>query len=94
MVNEIPILGHFMYGVSSTYGSFFRRHHRSFWTHFPIFSTAIRLLFVGFVPFILGDYYGINFIGNGWVMFHLGFWAGLSQADAIHYVLDKTMGGV
>lgn len=92
MVNEIPILGHFMYGVSSTYGSFFRRHHRSFWTHFPIVSTAIRLAFVGFVPFILGDYYGINFIGNGWAMFHLGFLAGLSQADGIHWFLDKTYG--
>ena len=92
MVNEIPVLGHFLYGVSSTYGSIFRRKHRSFWTHFPGISTLIRLVFVGTVPFILGDYFGINFIGNGWHKFWIGFWVGLSQADGIHYWLDKTYG--
>lgn len=92
MVNELPGIGHILYGISSAYGSFFRKYHRSFITHFPVFSTAIRLLYVGFIPFILGDYYGINFIGNGWHMFHLGFWAGLSQADGIHWFLDKTYG--
>lgn len=88
-VNEIPVLGHFMFGVSSAYGSIFRKSHRSFLTHFPIISTAIRLAFFGFIPFILGDYYGINFMGNGWHMFHLGFFAGLSTADGIHWALDK-----
>jgi hypothetical protein len=92
MVNELPIIGHFLYGVSSIYGSFFRKHHRSVWTHFPAFSTLIRLVYVFIIPFILLDYFGINLIGNGWHMFYLGFWSGLSQADAIHYVLDKTYG--
>lgn len=91
MVNELPVLGHFLYGISSTYGSIFRRKHRSFLTHFPVISTLIRLVFVGAIPFILGDYYGINFIGNGWHMFHIGFWAGLSQADGIHWYLDLTV---
>ena len=94
MVNELPIIGHFMYGVSSTYGSFFRRKHRSFWTHFPFVSTLIRLLFVFIIPFIVGDYVGINFIGNGWYLFWIGFWVGLSEADGLHYFLDKTYGGV
>lgn len=89
MINEIPILGHFLYGISSTYGSIFRRYHRSFITHFPFVSTAIRLLFVGFIPFIVGDNLGINFIGGGWYKFHLGVWIGLSQADAIHWFLDS-----
>lgn len=89
MVNEIPLLGHFLYGISSTYGSIFRRKHRSFLTHFPGVSTIIRLVFVLLFPFILGDYLGINFIGNGWHKFWVGFWAGLSQADGIHYYLDK-----
>lgn len=92
MVNEIPILGHFLYGVSSTYGSIFRRMHRSTITHFPGISTLIRLVFVFLFPFILGDYIGINFIGNGWWKFWMGFWAGLSQADGIHWFLDKTYG--
>lgn len=90
MVNEIPILGHFLYGISSTYGSFFRRWHRSFLTHFPFISTFIRLWFVGFVPFVVGDNLGINFIGNDWYKFHLGVWIGLSQADAIHWFLDMN----
>lgn len=94
LVNEIPILGHFIFGISSTYGSIFRKHHRSFITHFPIVSTIIRLVFVLIVPFIFLDSWGINLIGNGWHMFWLGLWGGLSQADGIHWFLDKTFGGV
>lgn len=92
MVNEIPILGHLFYGVSSTYGSIFRRWHRSTITHFPGLSTIIRLIFVGFVPFLLCDNLGINLIGNGWIMFWVGLWSGLSQADSIHFYLDKNYG--
>ena len=88
IVNELPVIGHFLYGVSSIYGSIFRKHHRSFWTHFPGVSTLIRLVFIFFIPFLLFDYYGINLIGNGWHTFYLGFWFGLSQADGIHYWLD------
>lgn len=93
MVNELPILGHVMYGISSTYGSIFRRHHRSFITHFPFVSTLIRLIFVFIIPFVIGDsYLQINFIGNGWLWFWVGIWIGLSQADSIHWYLDKTYG--
>lgn len=92
IVNEIPIFGHLIFGATSAYGSFFRRHHRSFWTHFPGLSTLIRLLFVGFVPFIIGDYLAINFIGDGWWKFWMGILVGLSQADTIHAVLDKFYG--
>lgn len=88
LVNEIPILGHFIYGISSTYGSIFRRHHRSFITHFPIISTSIRLVFVGFIPFLIGDNLGINFIGNNWYKLYFGIWLGLSFADLIHWALD------
>jgi len=88
LVNEIPVLGHFLYGVSSVYGSIFRRYHRSWITHWPGISTIIRLIFIFIIPFVVGDGYGINFIGNGWVWFWVGMWAGLSQADAIHLVCD------
>jgi hypothetical protein len=88
MVNELPVLGHFLYGISSVYGSIFRRHHRSWITHWPVVSTLIRLIFIFIIPFVVGDGYGINFIGNGWIWFWVGMWAGLSQADAIHLTLD------
>ena len=94
MVNEIPILGHLVFGVSSSYGSIFRKHHRSFWTHFPVVSTLIRLIFITVVPFVFLDSWGINLIGNEWYLFWLGLWAGLSHADAIHYYLDITYSGV
>lgn len=88
VVNELPLIGHLLYGISSSYGSFFREHHRSVWTHFPIFSTLIRLIWLFVVPFAVLDGYGINFIGNGWHFFWVGLWIGLSHADTIHYVLD------
>jgi len=92
MVNELPILGYFLYGISSTYGAMFRKFHRKIWTHLPVLSTIIRIVFVGFVPFLVLDGYGVNLIGNGWHKFWLGYWAGLSQADGIHYWLDKNYG--
>jgi len=88
LVNEIPLLGHFLYGISSTYGSMFRRRHRSWITHYPIISTLIRLVFVLWLPFVLGDAYGINFVGNGWIWFWVSLWMGLSTADAIHLYKD------
>jgi hypothetical protein len=88
MVKELPVLGNFMFGMSSIYGSFTRHNHRNFWTHFPFISTAIRLFFFFFFPFIILDAYGINFIGNGWIKFWIALWVGLSRADAIHYYLD------
>lgn len=88
MVNEVPIIGHFLYGISSSYGSMFRKYHRSFITHFPFVSTIIRLFFVGIVPFLICDNLGINLIGGGWYIIWIGIWIGLSQADLIHWFLD------
>jgi len=87
-VNELWIVGIYLFGMSSMYGAIFRKWHRSFWTHFPGVSTIIRMFFMFIFPFLIMDGYGINFIGNGWHMFWIGFWTGLSQADAIHYLLD------
>jgi hypothetical protein len=88
LVNEIPLLGHILYGVSSSYGSIFRKHHRSWMTHWPVISTLIRLIFVLWLPLVVGDSYGVNFIGDGWLWFWAGLWAGLSHADSIHFYLD------
>jgi hypothetical protein len=92
MVNELPLLGHLMFGVSSAYGSIFRKTHRKPISHAPFLSTAIRLLFMFFVPFVVGDSWGINFIVDGWWKLWFGFYIGLSQADSIHYYLDLTYG--
>lgn len=91
-VNEIPVFGHIMFGFSSMYGSAFRRFHRHWITHFPFVSTLIRLVCFFTIPFILFDYYGVNLIGNGWHLFHIGFWIGLSSADSIHWALDSFYG--
>lgn len=91
-MRELPIIGHFLFGVSSTYSSVFRRTHRKPISHAPFLSTAIRLFFVFIIPFIVGDSLGINFIGGGWINFWIGFYVGLSQADAIHYYLDLHYG--
>jgi hypothetical protein len=77
-----------MFGIASVYGSFFYRHHRSWITHWPVISTIIRLIFIFFIPFVVGDGYGINFIGCGWVWFWVGLWAGMSHADSIHLYHD------
>lgn len=91
-VNELPILGNIMFGMSSIYGSFFRKYHRHWITHFPFISTAIRLFFFFIFPFLIMDGYGVNFIGNGWHRFWIGFYVGLSQADGIHWLLDVRSG--
>lgn len=90
MIKELPILGSFLFGISSTYGSLFYRRHRGFFSHFPVISTLIRLIFVFGIPFVILDEKGFNFIGNGWVWFWTGVWIGLSQADGIHWFLDLT----
>jgi hypothetical protein len=88
MVNELPILGHLLYGLSSSYGSIFRKYHRSWMTHWPVISTLGRLILIFAIPFVVGDGYGINFIGYGLIWFWVGMWAGLSHADAIHFYHD------
>lgn len=91
-MRELPILGNFLFGISSTYASFFRKTHRKTISHAPFISTAIRLLFVWLVPFIFLDSWGINLIGGGWHMFWVGWYFGQSSADTVHYYLDLTHG--
>jgi uncharacterized metal-binding protein len=64
--------------------------HRSFWSHFPYISTAIRLAYL-FAPFIGIAYYFdvLGYIEHPVVIMLLaGLWNGLSLADTIHYTLD------
>lgn len=90
---KIPILGWILYGISSVYGAIFRRHHRSFQTHFPLFSTAIRLLFIFFwIPFL---YYFKIIRWEAWQgVFYLWFWLGLSFGDFLHWGADMLVSDV
>jgi hypothetical protein len=87
-VNELPVVGLYIFGISSAYGAAFRRRHRKPDTHWPYYSTIIRLIVLFIIPFGYMDAYGINFIGNGWVWFWVNLWLGLSHADAIHLYYD------
>jgi hypothetical protein len=89
-VNELPIIGHILFGLSSMYGSVFRKYHRSMITHLPGLSTVVRLVFIFWIPFLVLDGYGINLIGNGWHMFWVGLLIGLSEADGVHFYLDMV----
>jgi len=89
MVREIPILGYFLYGISSTYGAIFRRLHRNYLTHFPMLSTFIRLVFLfWWLPLLL---YFVKISSHAWGLYgdmFFGILIGLSLADAIHWFLD------
>lgn len=93
MVNELPIVGWFFYGWWSIYGSIFRRHHRSFWTHYPGVSTIIRLAW-GFWWTPLLVYFG--WVRNGWdtslFLLMVGVFIGQTIADALHYIADVRSG--
>jgi hypothetical protein len=88
IVNEIPILGHFIFGISSTYGSIFRRHHRSFITHFPFVSTSIRYLFLFW--WVWWQIY-LSTWDLAWLVFlFAGAFIGTSLSDGIHWAADMS----
>lgn len=83
MIKDFKILGYALFGYASIYGAVFRTMHRSFITHFPYISTAIRLLFLlWWIPVL-----GID-VGVWWQRFVFGVWLGLSHADAHHTLAD------
>jgi uncharacterized metal-binding protein len=87
MMNELKILGYVMYAISSFYGAVFRRRHRSVWTHYPVISTIIRLIFFFFwIPLLFAIY---HWTVQSWELtIFFGVWFSLSQADMIHWLAD------
>lgn len=86
MVSELPIVGHFLFGVLSTYGSIMRKRHRSFLTHFPFISTFIRYIFIFW--WIWYEIYRSN-LDWAWLIFiFIGAFIGNSVSDGIHWFLD------
>ena len=92
-VVKIPIVGWLIYGISSVYGAIFRKHHRSFITHFPLVSTIIRIIFVFFwIPLL---YYFKIFTYQKWQgLIYLWFWFGLSFADGLHWGADMLFSDI
>jgi hypothetical protein len=87
-LREIPVFGWLLFAVSSFYGGIFRHQHRKPITHWPLLSTAIRLLFVFAAPVALMWWLGFPVLSPVWLEMYIWFWIGLSEADAIHYWLD------
>ena len=87
MMNDFKILGYVLVGYWTVYGAIFRRHHRSFLTHFPVVSTAIRLAYLCWWLFFVYRWLDWSFtVGHALSWF--GILIGLSIADGLHYVAD------
>jgi uncharacterized metal-binding protein len=74
--------------------------HGQFMSHFPIFSTIVRLLYVYFWLIFLPDILilrlfvpNLNLIGDlvwwGTIIFEPGILLGLIASDTVHFGLDK-----
>jgi uncharacterized metal-binding protein len=61
--------------------------HRDIWSHFPILSTIIRIIYLFSVPlFVLWWYFPIeNWIHWDWIIYGI---LGLMASDTIHFLAD------
>jgi hypothetical protein len=83
---DIPVIGGILFGLSSMYGAYFRRHHRSWMTHFPFISTTLR-----YILLFWWAWWGIYWStwDLAWLVFvFIGGFIGLSCSDAVHWFLD------
>ena len=90
LMNHFPIIGNLVVAYWTIYGTFMRRHHRSWITHGPVVSTFIRHLF--------GFWWTGILMWNGWwgswaTYLLIGSFLGTCIPDTIHWWLDKTYGG-
>jgi len=90
MMRQLPIIGIVLYGISSAYGAIFRHKHRSFITHFPYISTAIRLIFIFWWLTVL-YHYGIISYQEWHLHLAIGIFIGLGFSDALHYAADMLI---
>jgi len=63
--------------------------HRSFWSHFPIVGTILRLIYIMFLPTIFYIYKGYNIIlpELAWEVL-AGVFVGLVVSDFLHWGMD------
>lgn len=63
--------------------------HRSFWSHFPIVGTVLRLVYMISLPAMLYIYKGYNIVLPELVWEGLiGIFIGLLMSDFLHWVMD------
>lgn len=85
LMNHLPIIGNLIVAYWTIYGAFFRKKHRSVWTHGPVLSTAIRYLF--------GFWWIGLLIWKGWwaswaTYLMIGAFIGTTMIDCIHWAAD------
>lgn len=89
IMNTFPIIGNIMVGYWTVYGAFFRRHHRSWLTHGPFISTAIRYAFA---------FWWLVFLDRWWyigaTLFLIGMYLGTVYADILHWAADVITGEI
>ena len=89
MTDEVPILGHYLFGVSSMYGSVMKHSHRKWYTHTPLIATLPRYLIV-FFPIWQYIYYSP--LDWSWlILIFIGMLFGTSMSDFIHWFADMFM---
>lgn len=86
LMNHFPIIGNFIVAYWTLYGAMFRKHHRSFLTHGPFISTAIRYLF--------GFWWMVFLVKFGWwdtwaTYMLIGAFIGTCVIDILHWAADK-----
>lgn len=86
IINDFKILGYVIVGYTTIYGAVFRRYHRSFITHFPGVSTAIRLVYL-----FWWLYFTINILYDYQIMVGIGVWVGLTLSDLVHFIVDNIL---
>lgn len=67
------------------YQAIFR--HRSPFTHCPIIATAIRLVYIGIIPFLVGIYLDYDYRMIDWRLAASAL-AGLEMSNTLHCILD------
>jgi len=87
VVQELPFLGPFLYGDKSTYGAWFRKKHRSFWTHSYFVSTAIRFVWYTRLFWLYVWWSGAVLPPWLWILV-CSTYIGLCYSDGVHIWAD------
>lgn len=87
IVKKTMGLGYVWLGYWGPYATIFK--HRSFWSHFPVVSTAIRILYIIPILYIISLVINIPFWDFLWDTF---WWigVGLMVSDTLHWILDNV----
>lgn len=82
-IRKLWVFGWILVAYLTLYAAIFRKLHRSFWTHFPFVSTAIRWIYLfwwlWFLPIVWHDWQ---------LVFLFCTYLGLSLSDLGHWISD------